>query len=315
MVTAPELAWDPTEDTMHSNVPASPPPAGVQRSYPSGSAVLTRTTLLTLGVVCLGLVVYWVGIGALEHSVAQSQLYSDFRKALAAGTVPTGQVDSKGHLITAGAPVALLKIPSIGINEVVVEGTSSETLTRAPGHLRSTPLPGQPGVSVIVGRQAAFGGPFRSIRSLRKGSVINVTVGFGSNTERFKVIDLRHPGSPDPPALQEGQSRLILVTGSGTPLVPGGLLYVDADLTTPVQPASSLVTRTVPNAERPGKGDTSTIWALVFWLEALLVAALAATWLWFTWGRLQTWMVFFPVVLLLGYFVSDQLTRMLPNVL
>lgn len=281
------------------------------------SGYLARAALLMLAVVCLALVLEFAVIGSVEHAIGQNARYSSFRAALAAGTAPTGQVDGRGHLLKTGTPVALLKVPSIGINEVVGEGTTSEDLIAGPGHLRSSPLPGQPGYSVILGRQAAFGGPFGDIHRLKRGATIIVTVGFGSNVEKFKVVDVRHPGSPLPPTLPSGGSRLILETGNGTPLMPNGLVYVDADLVGNSQPASTLAisSNQLANAELPGKGDSSTIWALALWIQALLLAVGAATLSWYRWGRRQTWIVFSPTLLLIGYFVADQAARQLPNVI
>ena len=276
-----------------------------------------RASLWTLAAVTLALVVYMVVIGTVEHDVRQTTEYSQFRRALATGTAPTGQTDSHGHLLAAGTPVALLQIPSIGLSQVVAEGTSSETLMGGPGHLRDTPLPGQPGISVIVGRQAAFGGPFGRLHDLKAGAGIKVTVGFGSNVEFFKILDVRRAGDPAPPSLADGASRLVLVTGDGIAFAPGGLMYVDADLTSAVQPASPqvLASSALPSSNIPGRGDTTTIWALVLWLQLLLLVVAGATWSWYRWGRRQTWTVFFPAVLVIGFFVSDQIARVLPNVL
>jgi LPXTG-site transpeptidase (sortase) family protein len=280
---------------------------------------LARVALLMVATLTLGWVLFLVVFGALEHQVRQARLYSHFRAALAAGTAPTGQADASGkHLLAMGTPVALLQIPSIHVHEVVGEGTTAEVLISGPGHRRDTPLPGQPGTSVIVGRQAAYGGPFRRIHQLKRGATIKVTVGFGTNQETFRVIDVRHAGDPRPPAVRPGSARLTLVTATGTPFLPHGLVYVDADLKSRVQPDSTRAI-TSPSQLMPsevaGATDTSTLWVLVFWLQALLLVTIGAVWAWHRWGHAQTWIVFVPLLLVVGFFVSDQLTRLLPNVL
>jgi LPXTG-site transpeptidase (sortase) family protein len=278
-----------------------------------------RAALLSLAVIALGLVFYLTILSALVHTTRQALQFSRFRSELAAGTAPTGQMDQSGrHLLALSTPVALLDIPSLGVHEVVAEGTTPEVLTLGPGHRRDTPLPGQPGTSVIMGRQAAFGGPFRHIHALRRGATIKVTIGFGNNVATFRVIDVRHPGNPRPPLLHSGAARLTLVTASGTPFAPSGLVYVDADLASAVEPASPVVISSPSQlgaAEAANASDTSTVWALILWLEALLMVALGAVWSWHRWGHRQTWMVFVPVTLLVAYYVSDQITRLLPNLL
>ena len=47
-----------------------------------------------------------------------------------------------GPIVPVGDPVALLTIPSIGLEQVVVEGTASGDTLVGPGHRRDTPLPG-----------------------------------------------------------------------------------------------------------------------------------------------------------------------------
>ena len=61
--------------------------------------------------------------------------------------------------------------------------------------------------------------------------------------------------------------------------------------------------------------DTSTVWALVFALQFLLVAQLAAVWAFRRIGAQKTWVVFVPVGVLAVIFVGSQLTLLLPNLL
>jgi LPXTG-site transpeptidase (sortase) family protein len=280
---------------------------------------LLRVALMMVAILTIGLVLFLTVLGGLQHQALQEREYAHFRAELAAGTAPTGQTDSSGtHLLTLGTPVALLQIPSIHVDEVVGEGTTSQVLIAGPGHRRDTPLPGQPGTSVIFGREAAYGGPFKRIHDLKVGSTIKVTVGFGTNVETFKVIDVRTAGDPRPPALISGAARLTLVTAYGTPYLPDGLLYVDANLTSRVEPASPLLLSSpsqLLSSEAAGAVDTSTLWELIFWLQGLLIVTAGACWAWRSWGHKQTWIVFAPLALLVGYFVSDQIARLLPNVL
>jgi LPXTG-site transpeptidase (sortase) family protein len=302
---------------------ASPEPDGskpaVARKEMGPAAYLARAGLVVVSVLAIGMALFLTVVGALEHQVLQAREYSHFRAALAAGTAPTGQTDASGrHLLPLGTPVALLQIPTIHLDEVVAEGTMPQVLIAGPGHRRDTPLPGQPGTSVVVGREAAYGGPFKRIHQLKTGATIRVTVGFGTNVETFKVIDIRHAGDPRPPDVRPGSARLTLVTAAGTPFLPSGLVYVDADLKSRVQPPSARVITSpsqLMSSEVAGASDTSTLWVLVFWLQALLLVTVGAVWSWHRWGHAQTWIVFVPLVLVVGFFVSDQLTRLLPNVL
>jgi hypothetical protein len=61
--------------------------------------------------------------------------------------------------------------------------------------------------------------------------------------------------------------------------------------------------------------DTSNLWVLVLWLQALIVLAVGAVWSWHRWGRPQTWIVFFPPLVLVGLAASAEVARLLPNLL
>ncbi len=269
--------------------------------------------MVVLALIAAALVVHLVVIGALHHRSAQQRAFDRFRYELAQGTAPVGQTDRSGHLVELGAPVALLEIPSLHVHEVVGEGTTGEVLMDGPGLRRDTPLPGQVGSSVILGRAAAYGGPFKHLHELRPGETIKVTTGQGVST--FTVIDKRGSGDPTPPAVASGKGRLVLVTATGLPFVPGGVLRVDADLQTQTfaTPPNVIPSSLLPSSEQPLGTDTSTLWALVLWLEALVLVAVAIVWSWHRWGRHQTWIVLVPLAVLVSIYVVDEFMRLLPN--
>ena len=98
--------------------------------------------------------------------------------------------------------MAYLEIPAHRPAAGVGSGTTSGVLFDGPGHRRDTPLPGQQGTSLIMGRRAAFGGPFAGIDDLEKGDRIRVTTGQGAFD--FDVIGVRHEGDPTPPLPRAG---------------------------------------------------------------------------------------------------------------
>ena len=122
-------------------------------------------------------------------------------------------------------------IPSIGLEQVVVEGTASGDLLVGPGHRRDTALPGQVGTSVVYGRAATYGGPFADLTELQAGDKIEVDVGQGRKV--FRVSGVRRAGDPLPQPPADGAARLTLVTAEGSgrlgALAPESVVYVDAD--------------------------------------------------------------------------------------
>jgi sortase A len=82
----------------------------------------------------------------------------------------------------APAPLALLRIPRIGLEVAVLEGTDDWTLNRAAGHIEDTPTPGAGGNSGIAGHRDGF---FRGLKDIRPGDGIEIeTVG---SIERYTV--------------------------------------------------------------------------------------------------------------------------------
>ncbi len=272
---------------------------------------LAASSLAVLAVVTLGVVVNLAVVSGIEHHTAQTRAFARFREELALGVAPTGQVDSRGRLLALGTPIAQIEIPAIGVNEVALEGTTTAVMMAGPGHLRDTVLPGEVGTSVVFGRATAYGGPFGALHRLHVGDRIKVTTGVGPST--FKVIDVRHAGSPlpQPPT----SARLTLVTARGVPFVPSGLLWVDADIVGNPQPAPSLPLASVPHAELALAADTGNLWVLIFWLQAVLVVTVGAAVAWRSWGRARTWIVFTPPLALAAYYVTGQITHLLPNLM
>lgn len=80
-----------------------------------------------------------------------------------------------GTVPTEGQPVGVIRIPKIGVNKVVVEGTATADLHLGPGHYPGTPLPGQPGNAAIAGHRTTYGAPFYNLNELVPGDPIFVT--------------------------------------------------------------------------------------------------------------------------------------------
>lgn len=273
----------------------------------SGWAMVLFVALL------VGLFLHLLVISHLAEHRSQRLLYSEFRNELSLGTAPIGQVDYNGALLPIGAPVAIVSIPAIGVDATVVEGTSGRALMKGPGHRRDTPLPGQEGISVLYGRQAAYGGPFGDISRLRAGDTITTTTGQGIAT--YQVVDVRRAGDQAPPMRSATAGRLTLVSATGLAFASGSIVRVDADIEGKAQPTPQPVLRlgSLSKAEDPLSSDPSGWLPLALLLE---VVALVAALLYLAlkrWGRWHTWIVGVPVIILLGIEIAQQVVLVLPN--
>lgn len=300
------------------DIAAAPPATAAtarREAPPTVRVISTAITLLSL--VLLGFAGYIGFVARLQHDRAQAVYFANFRKDLALGTAPVGQTqpDNPNKLLDLGTPVAVLKIPKLHLNEVVFEGTSGYVLERGPGHLRQTPLPGQAGISTIMGRATMYGGPFGKLATLVPGDTLTVTTGQGRHT--YRVLDVRHGGMPQPPSPAAGAGRLVLTTAYGGPLVPTDVLRVDADLTSAVQPSARLVLgpTQVRRNEKSMAADTTGWFPIVFVGEALLLAVVLVSLARVFWGKWQTWLVALPVVTFLGIATANQVVRLLPNLM
>jgi sortase A len=212
--------------------------------------------------------------------------------------------------------VAVLSIPAIGVHRtVVVAGTRSGDLESGPGVLPGSVLPGEVGVSVIMGRAFSYGGPFRRVGSLAAGDAINVTTGQG--TYRYTVLDSRGPGQSIPRSATSAASRLTLITaanGGWQDLwVPTHAIFVDAALKgTPGGVAPGVVP---VSADQPMQADSGSLVALVLWLQLLLISALLVVWAAVSWGRRHAWTLGVPVIVGGMWGVSLEFTKLLPNLL
>jgi sortase A len=275
-----------------------------------GSAVAIRV-LYAFSALMIWAVLYALVFGALQETRTQSVMYAKFRQELA------GEVAPIGAPIKAGAPVALLEIPRLGLRDIVVEGTSSGDLLKGPGHRADSPLPGESGVSVVYGRGATFGAPFERLQKLQPGDAITVVDGAG--TFQYIVKDVRRAGSALPQPVGANASRLTLASAAANGwravLAPSAPLYVDADMHGSAVAEPGGRPAAVPGSETLMGSDSGALDSLVHWLALLIVSAAAAAWAFARWGRWQTWIVAAPTVGAALWLVSETAMKLLPNAL
>jgi sortase A len=68
-----------------------------------------------------------------------------------------------------GEAIGRLRISSIDLDVVVVEGTDTASLQKGPGHYPETPFPGQGGTVAIAGHRTTYLAPFRHLDQLKRG--------------------------------------------------------------------------------------------------------------------------------------------------
>jgi sortase A len=86
--------------------------------------------------------------------------------------------------VQAGDSLTRLKIPSIDVDVVVVEGTDGTSLRAGAGHYSSTPLPCEQGNVGIAGHRTTYGRPFNHLDLVEVGDLIVLEVPIGTCTYR-----------------------------------------------------------------------------------------------------------------------------------
>ena len=90
-----------------------------------------------------------------------------------------------------GEGFAWLRIPRIGLDDIVVAGVGREDLKKGPGHYPQTPMPGQLGNSAIAGHRTTYGGPFLHLDELEPGDEILINTPYGEYvylTTRTEIV-------------------------------------------------------------------------------------------------------------------------------
>lgn len=91
--------------------------------------------------------------------------------------------------ISFAPPEAVLRIPKVGLEVPVFEGTSDLTLNRGVGHIPGTASPGERGNLVIAGHRDGF---FRTLKDVVPGDIIDVQRSqSGGETDRYVVRNIK----------------------------------------------------------------------------------------------------------------------------
>jgi sortase A len=288
-------------------VPVTEEPAPQEAARPAAkAAALVAPVSFAIATVLGGFLLYVFVLSGLGAGRAQTGLERRFEVPLSQGRAPVG------NAISLGSPVARLDVPSIGIHQIVVEGTAAAQLQVGPGHVPVSPLPGQVGNSVIAAHRLAYGAPFSQLGSLRPGALITVVTGQGRFT--YHVVRRYETGSGDvQPFAATRDDRLTLVTAAN--LSASRRLVIVAALSGAGKPYAPGRSSTLARADGGLVGQAGDFSALALWSLVLLVVAGVSV---FVYRRLPRWSSYLattPVILLALWLVYTNLGRVLPATL
>jgi sortase A len=263
--------------------------------------------LRALGILVLLFVVFVVTFGAMRHTTRQAHLDEAFRTRVAGG-----HADGPNWRPLPGRAIATISIPSIGVREVVVQDTTPELLASGPGHLLGTPLPGDAGNVVILGRRITDGAAFRNLGELTPGDPITMVTPQGAFAYSVTQVSHVSPGQADVLG-QTSEARLTLLTWGSWFFSRDRLAVVATLEGTPTSPAP-LPQIQLRSSQLGGTGDSSAIVPMLPWAAALLLALLV-------WTRVRRsihsrwarFVVATPVLLCLLFFLFENAANLLPG--
>lgn len=123
------------------------------------------------------------GIGLFSYPFA-TNLWADWQQSKL-----EEQFDDPGtrdayvtRTIAPGDALTKIRIPRLGVEAVVVEGTSPSALRAGAGHYLETALPCERGNAAIAGHRTTYSKPFANLQRLRKGDRIVVVTPVGRCT-------------------------------------------------------------------------------------------------------------------------------------
>ncbi len=206
--TATPPAATPT--TTRVPPPARPPENLVERVV----VFLKRKKVARLALSGLSVALLLGAAGVIGYpfftNLEQQRRQSELDRQLASPEIHDAYVHRQ---VQEGDSLTRIKIPRIGLDVVVVEGTTASALRAGAGHYPSTPLPCEVGNVAIAGHRTTYGHPFHDLDLLQPGDRITLETPIGKCT-----YELREPWKvvlPTDTAVVDntpGEARLTLTT-------------------------------------------------------------------------------------------------------
>lgn len=246
-------------------------------------ATLKRSWMTFAGALVVVFVVVEFLASPILHMHSQVLATREFSQRLTTAAGAIGHPDLSplpNQPLAMGTPVALVQIPSLGVEQVVVEGVNGQQLQGALGHVAGTAGVSESGVSVIAGRRTTWGAPFASLPSViasaanETGTAINVTTLAGRMT--YHVTKVAASAEDIAAASAESQVATLVLATSAPAGVAARDFYVIAKadkapfVSTPQNRSTGMGLR---------EGDMTRLPGAAMWLIAAVIAlAVARTW-------------------------------------
>ena len=106
-----------------------------------------------------------------------------------------------------GQAVGRIRVPRLGLNMVVADGTDHDSLTKGPGLDRRTYMPGEGQLIYIAGHRTTYLAPFAHIERMRSGDLVSLEVPYA--TFRYRVYTHRIVAADDLAVLRSSGHEIV----------------------------------------------------------------------------------------------------------
>jgi sortase A len=108
-----------------------------------------------------------------------------------------------------GEAIGRIKVPRLGLNMILVNGTDESSLEKGPGRDLRTYMPGQGQLIYIAGHRTTYLAPFSHIDSLRRGDLVTLEVPYA--TFVYRIVRHRIVPSNDLSVLQSHGHEVVIL--------------------------------------------------------------------------------------------------------
>jgi sortase A len=159
-----------------------------ERPGPKRFSGLWYVRKITMLVILAGIAVFmyagWTfGYGYYQAKVGQGELRSLFG-ITGSGSVDAEYLHDEAESLSASInyldPVGEISIPGIDCRWMIVEGSDDDALTKGPGHIEETQMPGASGNFAVAGDRVLYGAPFLHLDEVAVGDRITVKMPYAT---------------------------------------------------------------------------------------------------------------------------------------
>jgi sortase A len=108
-----------------------------------------------------------------------------------------------------GEAIGRIRIPHIGLDMILVDGTDHDSLKKGPGRYLRSFMPGENRLVYIAGHRTTYLAPFSHIDGIRKGDTVTLEVPYGTFT--YRVSGHRIVGAGDVSVLRSPRHELLIL--------------------------------------------------------------------------------------------------------